>query len=421
MGTNKLISQTSLKKHPDRSHVEGVIKILEKNRLIKRTKIGKQGTIIQELDELGEELAQFSVGIQEYIESCDNFQKSARETFEVLKFDNRDVSTQSLKCRGWNDEEIDLYDDCTDSVCRIEDVLARNMTSPLIYRYASILARFGVDDAARAILTKIVVDGLTQQLLIIQQQYSKDAGKSYNILNAERMNYIHGSFAEPILQEIREAYSGSCLSANHFIKNDIEKVFSSILNILRLEDFLISTLVILQYDDIKAHEHNNPPKTKYGRKIFEMELRDMKHLFDIYENYICKSPVLMESYVFNIMHLKRNNPNGALVLLDRILSTNPKVSYAWFGKGKALMKLQRIDEAITCFGHAIDIDPVFLDAIYNRASCYLSNGDIQNCIADLGTCVQNERDKYVKLIEKDTAFENLKTNHDFNRMLKLNR
>lgn len=73
----------------------------------------------------------------------------------------------------------------------------------------------------------------------------------------------------------------------------------------------------------------------------------------------------------------------ALSDLDKVLALAPTMVYAWFNKGMIYYQLQDYTSAIQCFTEAINIDPDFGEAYYNRGLSYLQQGNRSKAFADL--------------------------------------
>ncbi len=56
----------------------------------------------------------------------------------------------------------------------------------------------------------------------------------------------------------------------------------------------------------------------------------------------------------------------ALKCCDRSLSINSKNAFTWNTKGNTLYKLGRIEEALECYSKAIEAEPLFESAWYNK-------------------------------------------------------
>ncbi len=56
----------------------------------------------------------------------------------------------------------------------------------------------------------------------------------------------------------------------------------------------------------------------------------------------------------------------ALKCSDRSLSLNSKNAFTWITKGDALYKLGRFGEALECYDRAIEVEPIFVRALYNK-------------------------------------------------------
>lgn len=68
---------------------------------------------------------------------------------------------------------------------------------------------------------------------------------------------------------------------------------------------------------------------------------------------------------------------------DTATRLNPRLVHAWFNKGYILYTQRDYFQAAECFTKALEIDPEFGTAYYNRGLCYLSAGRKTEAFADL--------------------------------------
>src|SRR5262245_34259829 len=77
----------------------------------------------------------------------------------------------------------------------------------------------------------------------------------------------------------------------------------------------------------------------------------------------------------------------ALPLLDDILRHRPECAKAHCGRGTALRKLTRFDEAISSFAAALAIDPNYARAIFNRGLTRFEQGEIDLAFDDFNKAI----------------------------------
>lgn len=75
--------------------------------------------------------------------------------------------------------------------------------------------------------------------------------------------------------------------------------------------------------------------------------------------------------------------SDAVADFDAALALNPRLVYAVFNKGAIHYFLQDFASAIQCYTKAVEIDPDFGEAYFNRGLAYLKTGDKQRAFADL--------------------------------------
>ena len=64
--------------------------------------------------------------------------------------------------------------------------------------------------------------------------------------------------------------------------------------------------------------------------------------------------------------MEKNQPKGAISLLNKVLKQEPENTSALFNKGLALNKIKKYSDAITCFDRLLDINPKDSPAWNNR-------------------------------------------------------
>ncbi len=73
----------------------------------------------------------------------------------------------------------------------------------------------------------------------------------------------------------------------------------------------------------------------------------------------------------------------ALDALRRVTELDPRQTYAWYDMGNVHMVLHEYPEARRAYSQALNIDPRFPDAYYNRGLAYLLEGQYQYGLSDL--------------------------------------
>ena len=68
---------------------------------------------------------------------------------------------------------------------------------------------------------------------------------------------------------------------------------------------------------------------------------------------------------------------------DQAARLNPRLAHAWYDKGCLLYSQRDYSQAADCFSKAIEIDPDFGAAFFNRGLCHLSTGKRNDAFSDL--------------------------------------
>ena len=79
----------------------------------------------------------------------------------------------------------------------------------------------------------------------------------------------------------------------------------------------------------------------------------------------------------------RHDLQMAINDLDKALTLNPRLVYAWFNKGNIYYSLGDYTSALECYNRALELRSDFPEAYYNRGLTYLSLGNRESGRADL--------------------------------------
>lgn len=92
-----------------------------------------------------------------------------------------------------------------------------------------------------------------------------------------------------------------------------------------------------------------------------------------------------DSEMQKMLEAKSHRTETALIVsdCDKALQLNPKLIFAWFNKGCIFLEENDFTSALECFTHAIEINPDFGEAFYNRGLTYLKIGNKEKAFADL--------------------------------------
>ncbi len=127
------------------------------------------------------------------------------------------------------------------------------------------------------------------------------------------------------------------------------------------ENLLETTRGILKNPKECIKERGISPSS-VDKKIYLCELND-EDVFAIYLNK--KSKILIEQGKYF----------GALGYINRALNFSKKIPEVFYNKGYLLNKKGRFQEAIDCFNSALDLDPLFYEAMNNIGISYIKIGE----------------------------------------------
>jgi tetratricopeptide (TPR) repeat protein len=83
--------------------------------------------------------------------------------------------------------------------------------------------------------------------------------------------------------------------------------------------------------------------------------------------------------------IQQGKSSEALRYIDRVLEMNQNLPMAWWVKGEALDRLERLPEAIKCYDKAIALDPLNEEALLSRGLTYNKLDDYASALVDFTT------------------------------------
>jgi len=150
---------------------------------------------------------------------------------------------------------------------------------------------------------------------------------------------------------------------------------------------------------------------KVEKKVSEVD--EKIHNFEIASN--AKNFIIEGEFCVN-----NKQYSEAINFYNYALNIDPNNKVALYKKGFALKRVGNFKEALTCADKAIDIDPEYGPALYNRA-CYktILGYDIDEILVDLKKAISRsntyriwaQKDDDFKKIENDPKFRELIHNH----------
>ncbi len=83
--------------------------------------------------------------------------------------------------------------------------------------------------------------------------------------------------------------------------------------------------------------------------------------------------------------IQQGKSGEALQYIDKVLDTDQNLAMAWWVKGEALDRLERLPEAIKCYDKAIALDPLNEEALLSRGLTYDKLGDYGPALVNFTT------------------------------------
>jgi len=107
----------------------------------------------------------------------------------------------------------------------------------------------------------------------------------------------------------------------------------------------------------------------------------------------------------------------AVASFNRALEIQPDYYQAWFNRGVDLAKLGNHQEAIASFDKVISFQPGDVVAWYNKACCYALQGNIDLAIENFQQAIKLNPQKYREIGKKDSKFENIRQDGRFQALI----
>jgi hypothetical protein len=288
MGKNEILRTTGSK---DKPVIFNTINFLKEAKIIesKKFKKGKKGSI--SLSPLGKEIVDLitdihlssdahiavETKISEYLPLVEE------EFLPMQNADEYDWNYPSKKLRknllqkGWKHEELDSFDEVIQSLYEVGDIYRKSIFNSLLHRYSTILSKFQVNKNAKAVLSQIILDKVSNLL---------NSGPVRNEIKPSFSDAYHFGFRDlqiPILKDIEQRYKNPHrIISNRFTSDEITRLTSSLLCVLKPSvDELISFIGV--YSDLlwmeKRIENIKSSKQDKGiEKQAESYLHNLKEL-----------------------------------------------------------------------------------------------------------------------------------------------
>ena len=116
-----------------------------------------------------------------------------------------------------------------------------------------------------------------------------------------------------------------------------------------------------------------------------------------------------EDRYFNLLmeyYTRANNPAALNEWINEEVTVNPDNKMTWALKGEAEMNAEKWDEAVVSFKKAIEIDPTFVQCVFNAGRCYYASAmNLQNQLADSNGMITNaNRQKVLDVVKEAENF-----------------
>jgi DNA-binding MarR family transcriptional regulator len=262
---NTIIKQTS----SDRTHVHRAIKTLERAQLILETKTpAHRQKKIKRLTSLGQEVAEINQSLDKFNMYYSELRQKIKENFNIPEHIDEKKHKSMLLARGWDNDEINHYNDWTEEAITFEAASASVIVEALINRYAVLLARFNPNKEAKEILIRVITDALTKYLLSLLEGFMGDESLPIRVCDhcgmlqkIPRDNTIFSLFGKRIFN-FMDNFSPNLQLNNRFIKEEAKKVIFSLFFVFKppreyVEQYIKEWKEIILEIGNKSNSENN--------------------------------------------------------------------------------------------------------------------------------------------------------------------
>ena len=194
-------------------------------------------------------------------------------------------------------------------------------------------------------------------------------------------------------------------SLNETDRRSIQKAFGFVLNkILKAQRGTYNQLLILNtlYKTIAAEQFIN---IKFIQEMIKVD--DIKKEID---NPFFK--VLFFANIIGVVFGEFKDYNYAIICFDKAIDIDPQYATAYYNKGLALSALGRKDDAIDCYDKAIDIDPQYAKAYYNKGVALFDLNINQEAIVCFDKATEVDPQYVIAYINKGNALSELVRNEE---------
>lgn len=101
--------------------------------------------------------------------------------------------------------------------------------------------------------------------------------------------------------------------------------------------------------------------------------------------------------------------------IDNFIRANNRYSLGYFAKGYISNNRGKYKKAINNYDKAIEIDPKYATAYYNKACAYSLQSQKQECLTNLEICIAIDT-SYKLMAKEDEDFKNLWSDEDFKKL-----
>lgn len=210
----------------DKPNILKSIDYLGKGKILESKKVNKQKKL-EALTELGQEIIDFLWSIENCKEAYGSLREMINEYAVEINPNFRQKVEAKLLTKGWKPDERDAFYSVLDTVYVVENIHQSNIYNCLLYRYNKISTKYNVNNNAKQILLKIVLDEITQQLSIVKKVVRRHPISADGIIME---NEPFDNLLGRALSDIEEIiYDGHSDIANRFVSKQVEALLSSLL------------------------------------------------------------------------------------------------------------------------------------------------------------------------------------------------
>jgi len=252
--TNKIVKKvTETTGSKDVPKIKNAIIMLEKAKILKREKRGKQNSYKMPT-QLGEDIIDLMITLESIHKKFNNLFNEVKNHIKLVP-DDEETRLNKLKHLKWNNVDIEHYEDLINMFHFSIKLYVKNIYNLLIYRYlAFVKGEDSLDSNAKEILLKIITKEFEYQFKLFEKiesiemtklQPSEQDPEAFPFF--KHVHTARHSLCDPFFSEMNKLMIVNYYPVNPEIRNKLDELYISMIQ-LSNEDKYIDKVVLTKYD-----------------------------------------------------------------------------------------------------------------------------------------------------------------------------